>query len=220
MTIIEFLGAPCSGKSQIAHELGALIKESGKSVCEGQYELSHEQKRYKRVISKILKTIKMCILHPCTSYRLLKKFGNKRCWINYLDILGTTSNKDVLIFEQGLCQCIGSLFDNRKADEEAIRHLFDDILPKQAERILVFVSIDKSVLIKRMELRDDKPFYLNSDDISAAIDDSINTAKILSDCWQFRYGDRYFISVLNNEDNQSIEAARRAFNALKENESL
>lgn len=220
MIIIEFLGVPCSGKSQISHELAALIRESGKSVCEKQYELSHTQKQYTRVISKILKTIKMCVLHPCTSYRLLKKFGNKRCWINYLDILGTTANDDVLIFEQGLCQCIGSLFDNQKTDETGIRNLLDEILPEQADRALVFVSIDKSVLTKRMDLREDKPFYLNSDDVSAAIDGSINTAKILSDCWQSKYGDRYLISVSNNEDNQSIEAARRVFDALKEKGSI
>lgn len=220
MVIIEFLGAPCSGKSQISHELGALIKEFGKSVCEEQYELSHTKNSYKRIISKILKTIKMCVLHPLTSYRLLKKLGSKRCWINYLNILGTSVNGDVLIFEQGLCQCIGSLFDNRKADEETIRNLFDEILPKQADRILVFVSIDKSVLTKRMELREDKPFYLNSDDISAAIDNSINTTEFLRDCWQSKYGNRYLISVSNNEDHQSIKVARSTFDALKEKGSI
>ncbi len=216
MVIIEFLGAPCSGKSQISHELALLIKEFGKSVCEEQYELSHLKNSYKRIISKILKTIKMCVLHPRTSYRLFKKLGSKRCWVNYLDILGTSANGDVLIFEQGLCQCIGSLFDNRKADEETIRSLFDEILPKQTDRILVFVSIAKSVLTKRMELREDKPFYLNSDDTSAAIGDSINTAEILRDCWQSKYGKQYLIPVSNNEDCQSIEAAKKVFDALKE----
>ena len=220
MVIIEFLGLPCSGKSQISHELAALIREYGKSVCEKQYELSHMQKPHKRVISKILKTIKMCILHPCTSYRLLKKLGNKRCWINYLDIFGTTARADVLIFEQGLCQCIGSLYDNKKIDEARIRNLLHEILPKQSDRILVFVSIDKSVLIKRMAAREDKPFYLSSDDISAAIDGSMNTVNILSDYWQAKYGKQYLISVSNNEDHQSIEVARKVFDALKEKGSI
>lgn len=216
MIIIEFLGAPCSGKSQISHELSEMIRGYGKSVWEKQYELSHTQPHCKRVISKILKTIKMFILYPCTSYRLLNKFGNMRCWINYLDILGTTANDDFLIFEQGLCQCIGSLFDNKRTDEATIRNLIDEILPEQTDRILVFVSIDKSVLTKRLKMRDEKPFYLNCDDVSAAIDGSINTAKILSNCWQAKYGDRYLISVSNNEDNQSIEVARKVFDALKE----
>ena len=220
MLIIEFLGAPCSGKSQISHELAALIREYGKSVCEKQYELSHTQNRHKRVLSKILKTAKMCVLHPLTSYRLLKKLGNRRCWINYLDILATTANDDVLIFEQGLCQCIGSLFDNKKIDEATAKKLFDELLPKQADRILVFVQIDRSVLTKRMDLREDKPFYLNSDDVSAAIDGSINTAECLRDRWRSKYGDQYLISVSNNQDNQSIKAARSTFDALKEKGSI
>ena len=123
MVIIEFLGVPCSGKSQISHELAELIRESGKSVCEKQYELYHKQEQYKRVISKILKTIKMCILHPCISCRLLKKLDSMRCWLNYLDILGTTANDDILIFEQGLCQCIGALFDDKKIMYNCIRNL-------------------------------------------------------------------------------------------------
>ena len=216
MVIIEFLGAPCSGKSQISHELGTLIRESGKSVCEKQYELSHTQKHYKRVISKSLKTIKMCLVHPTTSCRLLKKLDSKRCWLNYLDILGTTTNDDILIFEQGLCQCIGSLFDNKKPDEATIRNLLDEILPEQADRILVYVSIDKSVLSDRMALRDDKPFYLDSDDVSTAIDHSINTVEILRDCWRAKYGEQYLITVSNNDNNQSIEAAIKVFDTLKE----
>ena len=171
-------------------------------------------------MSKILKTIKMCILHPRTSCRLLKKLDSMRCWLNYLDILGTTANDDILIFEQGLCQCIGSLFDNKKTEEATIRNLLDEILPEQADRILVFVKIDKSLLTKRMDLREDKPFYLNSSNVSAAIDGSINTAEILRDCWQSKYENRYLITVSNNEDNQSIKAARSVFDVLKEKGSI
>ena len=220
MVIVEFLGAPCSGKSQISHELGALIRESGKGVCEKQYALSHTQTSYKRALSKVLKTAKMCILQPCKSVRLLKNLGNKRCWINYLDILGSTTKEDVLIFEQGICQCIGSLYDNQTPNEATITNLLDAILPSKAERILVYVSIDKSVLTERMALREDKPFYANSDNVSAAIDASIRTAEILRDCWKEKYGEQYLITVSNSENNQSIEAARKVFDALKENGSI
>lgn len=220
MVIIEFLGVPCSGKSQISHELGEMIRESGKSVCEKQYELSHTAPHYKRVLSKILKTVKRCVFHPRTSYQLLKKLGNKRCWLNYLDIQGTVTNRDVLIFEQGVCQCIGSIFDNKTVDKAAVKEIFDEILPCHADRFLVYVSIDKNVLTKRLELRDDKPFYCSSDDISAAIDNSVNTAEILRDCWKSKYGEQYLIAVSNDEDNQSIKAARLVFDTLKENGSI
>lgn len=220
MIIVEFLGAPCSGKSQISHELGVLIREYGKSVCEDQYEYSHTQQHYKRALSKILKTVKMCLLRPRTSYRLFKKLRNKRIWINYLDICGTATKREVLIFEQGLGQCIGSLFDNQNTDEITVREIFDAILPCQADRILVYVSIDKSVLTKRLELREDKPFYFDCDDISVAIDRSINTVEIVRDCWSAKYGAQSLITVSNDEDNQSIEAARKIFDALKEKGSI
>lgn len=220
MVIIEFLGVPCSGKSQISHELGAIMEDNGISICERQYELSHTKSQYVRVLSKILETLKMCVFHPFISYRCLKVLRNKNCWINYMDILGTATNKEVLIFEQGVCQCISSLFDNGKSDEATIQKIYDAILPEQTNRIVVYVLLEKAVLLERMEMREDKPFYYSSVDVSIALDNSINTANILRDCWVSKFGEKHLIDVSNNENNQSVNAARKIFDALKENGSI
>ena len=220
MIIIEFLGVPCAGKSQISHELGAIMEDNGISICERQYELSHTESKYVRALSKILKTMKMCVLHPCTSFHCFKTLRNISCWLNYMDILGTATDKNVLIFEQGLCQCIGSLFDNEKSDEDTIQKIYDTILPNQSDRIVVCVSLEKAVLIKRMEMREDKPFYYSSGDVSITLDNSINTVKMLRDCWKSKYGEKCLVDVSNDEDNQSVKVARKIFDALKENGSI
>ena len=157
----------------------------------------------------------MCILHPCISCRLLKKLDSMRCWLNYLDILGTTANDDILIFEQGLCQCIGALFDDKKIDEATIKKMMDNLLSHQADRIMVYVSIEKDVLIERLKMREDIPFYFRTSDISVAVDRAINTAKLLHDCWRSKYGDQTIITVSNDENNQSNKAAIKVFNTLR-----
>lgn len=217
MLIIEFLGAPCSGKSQISHELGVLLRQQGKSVWEKQYVLSHSGNRYKRVFAKLTKALKMCLLHPKLSLKTLQVLGNKTSWLNYLDIIGTVAKADVVIFEQGLCQCVGSLFDNEQPKEESVKGIMDALLMQTCDRIQVYVSVKKETVIKRMEKREDKPFYAACGDVMNAVELSIATAEVLCNCWKKKYGDAALITVTNDKDGESMAAAKVLLDTLKGN---
>lgn len=215
MVIIEFLGAPCSGKSQISHEFGALLRQQGKRVWDKQYVLSHSGNRYKRMFLKLIKALKMCLLHPNLSRKALQVLGNKTCWINYLDIIGTAAKADIVIFEQGLCQCVGSLFDNKQTKEENVEEIMDALLMQKCDRIQVYVSVKKETIIRRMEKREDKPFYADCDDVMTAVERSIATAEILCNCWKKKFGDESLITVTNDTDGESMAVATVLLDALK-----
>jgi len=217
--IIEFTGVPCSGKSDISHELAKLLRGAGFSVCEYQYELSHSANSKKRALTKAAACLSYCLTHPkraIDSYRQIRSVG---CWMNYIFLLSNRCKKDFCILEQGYLQLIGSLFDNTAPDAERMDRLIKALVP-QEDIVQVFISATKETVLARANARSDKPFYVQADSPEAALDRSFATAQLLQQLWCQNRGETKFISASNDENNAQQKVAQTVFDAMKQKELL
>lgn len=216
--IIEFTGAPCSGKSDISKKVGNLLQDDGKSVCQNQYLLSHNSGKFKRLLIKCGVALKNCILHPRKSLSALKAVKSKGIWLNYLYIVGCTSKCNYLIFEQGICQCIGSMFDGKIVSAETIVDITNTLLPEKPDRLFVFVDVSPKTIMERMELRpeNDKPFYGLVGDPNCMIEKSVATVETIRNVIMNRYGSDCVITVNNDEYGRSKVVAGKIYKAIKD----
>lgn len=215
--IIEFTGAPCSGKSEISYQLGSLLVEDGSSVCQNQYHLSHGSPG-KRQIVKLLTSFKECICHPYRSLLALRHIKSMGIWLNYLYIVGSKANCDYLILEQGICQCASSLFDGIDITIDSVAKAMNALLPDQPDRKFVFVHVSAKTVLDRMALRPDydQPFYAETEDPAGAIEKAVSITKLLETVIMQKYGIENVISVSNEENGQSHLASKRIYAWLKD----
>ena len=217
--IIEFTGVPCSGKSDISHELAKLLREAGFSVCEHQYELSHNANSKKRALTKASACLTYCLMHPVRALGFYRRIGSVGCWMNYIFLLTNRCKKDFCILEQGYLQLVGSLFDNTDPDAEKMDRLFKALVPQ--ENILqVFITATEKTVLTRANARADKPFYIQADSPEAALSQSFATAKLLQQVWCQNKGETKFISASNDEDDAQKKVAQTVFDAMKQKELL
>ncbi len=215
--IIEFTGIPCSGKSDISHRLGALLYRGGASVAQEQYILSHRCSKSKRIFLKLLTAIQECIRHPYRSYRALSYINDKTVWFNYLYVAGFRSKCDYVIFEQGICQCICSMFEGNAHQVDSVANLVDNLLPQNPDRLFVFVDVSPETVERRAQLRaeNDRPFYVSSREDHHAVEMAIAVTGLLKRILQNRYGNEQVVSVNNDAENKSQDATELILNHIK-----
>ncbi len=206
--IIEFVGVPCSGKSRISHDLSEFIKGNNMRVCEKQYEMSHGANRIRRSTLKLLIALKECICHPCSSVRALSEIEDKVVWVNFLYVVGITKKNDFCILEQGLGQCVSSLYNGRNGEFNLIFNKINNLFPEKLDRTYVFIDVLPETIIKRMNMRSsgDDPFYCEHSNQEDFIESAIATVMKIKRVIKEKYGEDSVISIDNNEENsvQSI----------------
>lgn len=217
--IIEFTGVPCSGKSDVSHELADLLRNQGYQVCEKQYELSHSDGVRNRVLAKLTACFFFCLRHPKQSFECYRSIGSVRYWINYLYLLAHRCKSDICILEQGYLQFVGSLFDNAKPDDQRMELLFQKLVP-QADIVQVFVSATKETVFERATSRADKPFFMHAEDPAKALEDSFTTCCKLRQIWCKNKGEAKFIFVSNDKENAQREVAEAISEIMKQKEIL
>ena len=217
--IIEFTGVPCSGKSDVSHELAKILREQGFSVCEKQYELSHSGNSKNRIITKIASCFLYGLKHPKKTIDYYFSIGSVRLWMNYIYLLSHNCKSKICILEQGYLQFIGSFFDNIEINAQEADLLFKKLMP-QADVIQVFVSASKETVLNRAKSREDKPFFMQTEAPEAALDYAFIASETLNKIWCKNKGDTKFISISNEENNAQHTVAKNVFEKLKQRELL
>jgi len=193
--IVEFIGAPCSGKTTISHELVKTLK-SKISVCESQYKISHGG-WVKRVTYKFFLCLKYFITKPFYSFRLLRVIKKPKFFLYYLTLIASKDKFNVTIYEQGLGQFICSMFDEKPLKEEYVTYYFNELLPCKMDRILVYVKASCESINKRIEKRNDKTLIYHKQN---SIERIIYVVDNIVDFWINRYGREKVYIVDNTED--------------------
>ena len=217
--IIEFSGVPCSGKSDISHQLADLLRSQGYTVCEKQYELSHSKKSINRILAKLTACGVFCMKHPKQSLACYRAIGSTRYWINYIYLLAHRCKKDICILEQGYLQFVGSLFDNATPDTQKMDLLFKALIP-QADMVQIFVSATKETVLGRAASREDKPFFMHAEDPDQALDCVFSSCEALKQIWCKNRGETTFISISNEKENAQHEAAKTILTIMKQKEII
>lgn len=217
--IIEFTGVPCSGKSDISHELAGLLRNQGYTVCEKQYVLSHSEKSIKRILAKLTACFLFCIWHPKRSLSYYRSIGDMKLWMNYIYLIAHRCKKDICILEQGYLQFVGSLFDNAKPDAQRMDSLFNSLVP-QNEMVQIFISATKETVLERAASREDKPFFMNAEEPGHALDCSFASCEALRQTWCKNKGEAKFIAIANEKDNAQHEVAKTIFEIMKQEQIL
>ncbi len=215
MMQIEFTGIPCSGKSEISHELAALLRAEGYSVCEKQYEGSHTQGTAKRVASKLLALAAYTFRHPCKALSLYKQFASQNLFVNYTALRAHRCKADVCLLEQGYLQLLGSFFDEKEWEAERAMQLSKLVLPNEPI-VQIVVSVSKETALKRARQRKDKPFYLLARKPEAALEQALSIYDHLLELWQARGEAPCVITVSNDEENGQQLAAQRILKDMKQ----
>ncbi len=217
--IIEFTGVPCSGKSDISHELAQMLGDQGVQVCQKQYELSHGGDPKKRALKKATVCLCYCLTHPKRAIRYYRMIGSMRNWLNYIYLLSHNCKKEVCILEQGYLQLIASFFDNNKADLNKMEFLMKSLVPK-TDIVQVFVWASKETVLDRAASRADKPFFMGEEDPAAALDLAFASCENLKQIWCENKGEAKFISVSNEKENAQREVAKTILEIMKQKEIL
>lgn len=217
--IIEFTGVPCSGKSDVSHELAVLLRNKGYSVCEKQYELSHTKESKIRAVKKAISSFSYCLKHPKRSMDFFRLMGSIKHWLNYTYLLSHNCKEEVCILEQGYLQLIASFFDNCKPNEKKMEYLFKNLIPC-TNIIQVFVLVSKDTVLERGKTREDKPFFIQSNTPETALDFSLATNEMLQTLWNQNMGAANFISVSNEKDNAQYEVAEKIYDILMQKDLL
>ena len=217
--IIEFTGVPCSGKSDVSHELASLLRKQGHSVSEMQYELTPNGSPKQRLLKKIFACLSYLLCHPKRAFGLYRLLGSVGQWTNCVYLLYLSRKDEICILEQGFLQLVGSLFDNREPNEEEMKRLFDALVPKD-NIIQVFVSVSKETVLRRACLREDKPFFMESDSPETALNYAFNVGELLKALWLKERGDGELVSVSNEEDGAQTKAAYAVLEIMKQKELL
>ena len=217
--IIEFTGVPCSGKSDISHELADLLRDQGYTVCEKQYVLSHSKKSIKRILAKLTACFIFCIKHPKRCIACYRLIGSVRCWLNYINLIAHRCKKDICILEQGYLQFVGSLFDNAKPEAQRMELYFKELMP-QTDVVQIFVSATKETVLERAASREDKPFFMHAEDPEKALDCAFASCEALGQMWCKNKGEAKFISVSNERENSQREVAKTILEIMKQREFL
>ena len=217
--IIEFTGVPCSGKSDVSHELAGLLRDQGYTVCEKQYVLSHSEKSIKRILAKLTACFLFCIRHPKRSRSYYRSIGDMKLWMNYIYLIAHRCKKDICILEQGYLQFVGSFFDNAELDTQRMDSLFNSLVP-QNEMVQIFVSATKETVFERAASREDKPFFMSAEDPGNALDCSFASCEALTQTWCNHKGKAKFIAVENEKDNAQHEVAKTILEIMKQEQIL
>lgn len=217
--IIEFTGVPCSGKSDISHELAVLLRNNGYSVCEKQYELSHTKESKIRAIQKAISGLSYGLKHPRKSLKLFRLMGSVKHWLNYTYLLSHRCKEEICILEQGYLQLIASFFDNCEPNEKKMEYLFENLIPN-TDIIQCFVLVSKGTVLERAKAREDKPFFIQSNTPETSLDFSLATNKMLQTLWSQNMGSANFISVSNEKDDAQYEVAEKIYDILMQKDLL
>jgi shikimate kinase len=217
--IIEFTGVPCCGKSDISHELSKLLRDKGYSVCENQYKVSHGKNTIIRVLTKFSSCLIYSLKHPKNSLHYYRVLGSKRLWVNYIYLLSHKCKSDICILEQGYLQLIGSFFDGIETDVEKMAMLFEKIIP-QTDILQVFVSVSRETVLKRANIREDKPFFMRTKNLTTALENVFSAEEKLKQIWCQNKGETMLITVSNEKDNSQHETAKSIFDIVKQKEIL
>lgn len=217
--IIEFTGVPCSGKSDISHELADLLRNQGYTVCEKQYVFSHIKKPINRILAKLTECIIFFIKSPKQCIACYRSIGSVRHWINYIYLIAHRCKKDICILEQGYLQFVGSLFDNAKPDTQKMDLYFKNLIP-QTDIVQIFVSATKETVLERATTREDKPFFMSAEKPEKALDGVFAACDALRRIWCENKGEAKFISVSNEKTNSQHEVAKTILETMKQKEIL
>lgn len=217
--IIEFTGVPCSGKSDISHELADLLRNQGYTVCEKQYELSHSKKSINRIVAKLTACFIFFIKHPKHSIACYRQIGSVRYWLNYIYLIAHRCKNDICILEQGYLQFVGSLFDNAKPDTQRMDLYFKNLIP-QEDIVQIFISATKETVLERAASREDKPFFMNTEEPDKTLDCAFASCEALRQIWCENKGEAKFISISNEKENSQREVAKTVLEIMKQKEIL
>lgn len=212
--IIEFTGAPCCGKSAVSHKLAEMLRADGFSVEEPSYRSSHSASKIKRMLIKVVHAFSFAITRPLIAVSA-RRCGSPGWCLNYLYIRSFSGKKKICILDQGLCQCVASLFDDKSADGEKVDELFAALLPAEPDRCQAFIHAGADRITERMLKREDAPYYASTGNVTGAIANSINTNALLWEKWEEKYGSRFCITVSNDGDDCGDKAAEKLHNEIK-----
>ncbi|RAP77488.1 hypothetical protein [Paenibacillus montanisoli] len=167
--IIEFFGAPGSGKSTLSHRVADILRKSNISVKEPSYELDHQRNAVMRQNIKLIKAIKHALYRPLYSlYGLGIVVRSKqrhpieamKLGINLLYISEfyreCKSKRGIYFFDQGFFQALCSILYSARNASITDNHPLNRIIGKLIQNcryVFVSVNADQATLISRMEHR-------------------------------------------------------------------
>lgn len=212
--IIEFTGAPCCGKSAVSHRLAEMLRKDGISVTEKPYVLSHLATKKKRAVVKAVNVLRFAVTHPGIAFTSFK-YGPVRWWFNYIFIFSCSEKSEICILEQGLCQCIASLFDGKTASKRKIKSYFSVLFPKDNNRWQIFITVEEEKIKNRISKRSDTPYYKTTGNIDSSIRKSIKTNEMLYQEWKSRYGSNNCLKISNNEDDGENKIADMIYDEFR-----
>ena len=213
--IIEFTGVPCCGKSAVSHELAKLLRDHGYSVCEKQYEVSHNTNSAVRAFKKLLSCFGYCLKHPKKALSDYRFIGSKRLWLNDMYMRSHKCKQDVCILEQGYLQLVGSFFDGQKPDAEKMKILLNRVVPEN-EIVQVFVAASQETVLERANARQDKPFFMQAEQPEKALEQVFATVEMLGQVWRANRGEAGAITVWNEQGHTPRESAITIFDFMKQ----
>jgi len=211
---IEFTGAPCCGKSTVSWLLAELISEQGTAVKKIPYTLSHEASKGKRAFVKGFRAAGYFIRYPKKSLIARRVGSSSGWWLNYLFVSSCHSNREINILEQGICQCIASLFEGRTTTRKELADTIDKLGIDGKNMLQVFIIADENEIAARAASRDDKSYYQDTGDTNGAICASIATNSMLAEVWEEKFGIDSCV-IVRNADGDGKEAAWMIFGMLK-----
>lgn len=163
---LDFYGLPGSGKSTISHLLADKLRKSA-TVSEPSYALDHGCSKIRRLTGKSYAVILLLIKHPGFFFKItdiIRKCGfNVYNSVFYLHLLNIcykiqslrNPDKDFIIFDQGLCQSVMSLF-YRKDDKSSFLDVYDNIRSLVNKTVMIInikIKVDIDTAIERMDNR-------------------------------------------------------------------
>lgn len=212
--IIEFTGAPCCGKSTVSHKLAELLRMNGFSVEEPLYKISHLETKMKRVIIKLMRAVLYAIAHPKVAISAYH-YGSLKWCINYLYIRSISGRKKICILDQGLCQCIASLFENKFVNGDTVEECFSTLLPITLDRFQVFIMANSYNIMEKAAKRTDTLYYTACENEAEAIENAVRTNLMLFEKWKNIYGSQTCVNISNNKNDDGSSAAEFLYSEIR-----
>lgn len=205
-TIIEFTGAPCSGKSTIAHELYNLLTKRGERVSEDSYRLNNKTDTRSRIIKKIFCLIRIFTFRPAVSIRILLMSLTFRTKVNLLLIFSYLCKKGLAILDQGLCQCLYNEFNDNAVAFNSNRfiHLLKNIRLDNYTIIQVYVEADKRSIMMRSGSRTNENNVKCGIDTEIKIVEAIKRTREAFDLWTSLFGPAFCLTVPGDAPHEKV----------------
>lgn len=162
---IDFFGMPGSGKTTIAHQVVAELKNRGYSVNDYPIYIGNSASSMVRMLTKLKATVVFSIFHFSFIFNFFRDLEKNQfnsiteaCkqWVNICYIImeykKISAKYDFIIFDQGIAQAAISLTVNSKKQEAA--YILKKLL-KEVKTIphFIFIDVDTDTALNRQNNR-------------------------------------------------------------------